>query len=246
MKSFGRFFRAGLALCFFLHVSGLPALAVDVQELPTGGTIVSGSGDISQSGSGMTVNQYTDRMIADWNTFNIGQDAAVQFIQPSSSSVALNRIFDQNPSQIFGNLSANGQVFLLNSAGIIFGPSAQVNVGGLVASSLNISDENFLNGNFIFENAGAAGMVLNQGQILSGEGGYVALLSPVVRNEGQISSSEGSVLMAAGDKVSLDFFGDQLINYNVEEGAVDALAENKQLIKADGGLIVMTAWRKMN
>ncbi|HSA30551.1 MAG TPA: filamentous hemagglutinin N-terminal domain-containing protein [Candidatus Omnitrophota bacterium] len=244
MKSFGRFFRAGLALCFFLHVSGLPALAVDVQELPTGGTIVSGSGDISQSGSGMTVNQYTDRMIADWNTFNIGQDAAVQFIQPASSSVALNRIFDQNPSQIFGNLSANGQVFLLNSAGIIFGPSAQVNVGGLVASSLNISDENFLNGNFIFENAGAAGMVLNQGQILSGEGGYVALLSPVVRNEGQISSSEGSVLMAAGDKVSLDFFGDQLINYNVEEGAVDALAENKQLIKADGGLIVMTALAK--
>lgn len=244
VKAFGRFFRAGLALCFFLHASGLSALAVDIQELPTGGTIVSGSGDISQSGSGMVVNQYTDRMIADWNTFNIGQDASVQFMQPASSSVALNRIFDQNPSQIFGNLSANGQIFLLNSAGIIFGPSAQVNVGGLVASSLNISDENFLAGNFIFENAGAAGVILNQGQILSGDGGYVALLSPVVRNEGRILSPEGSVLMAAGNKVSLDFFGDQLIHYNIEEGTVDALAENKQLIKADGGLVVMTALAK--
>lgn len=240
MKACERFFHASLTLCFFLHMSGLPALAVGVDELPTGGTIAAGSGEISQSGSAMIVNQYTGQMIANWDTFNIGQNASVQFNQPGSSSVALNRIFDQNPSQIFGSLNANGQIFLLNSAGIIFGPSAQVNVGGLVASSLNISDENFMSGNFSFEGAGAA-QIINQGKIMIAEGGYAAFLSPVVRNDGEVIALNGSVLMAAGNKVSLDFSGDGLINYTVDQGAVDALVENNQLIKTDGGLVVMTA-----
>ena len=241
MKTFLGISRIFVLMSFLLHMIGAPAMALDANELPIGGQITNGQGDISSSGNQMTVNQYTDRMVADWSTFNIGSDASVQFIQPGSSSVALNRIFDSSPSQIFGKLSANGQVFLLNSAGIIFGPSAQVNVGALVASSLNMTDENFMAGKYIFERGTQAGPIVNQGYIHTADGMYAALISPIVRNEGTIESPLGSVLMAAGDKVTLDFAGDGLINYTVDEGAVDALVENKNLIKADGGLIVMTA-----
>jgi hypothetical protein len=142
---------------------------------------------------------------------------------------------DQNPSQIYGNLSANGQVFLVNSQGIYFGPTARVDVGGLVASSLNITNENFLAGKYLFEKDGS-GSIINKGTI---NAGYAAFLSPSITNEGVITAR--TVAMAAGDKVSLDFTGDNLINFSVDKGAVDALIENKGLIQADGGLVMMTA-----
>lgn len=229
------------ALLAAVLCGALPASALDPGALPTGGQIVAGSGSIVQNGSAMTVTQTTGKIIANWNSFNIGQNASVTFQQPNAVSVALNRISDQNPSQIMGSLSANGQVFLLNPSGIIFGQTAQVNVGALVASSLNLSNENFLNGTYRFENAGVAGAIINQGSIRTADGGYVAFLAPQVRNEGSITANQGSVVMAAAEKVSLDFTGDGLLTYSVEQGAVDALAENKGLIKADGGLVVMTA-----
>ncbi|HOD08454.1 MAG TPA: YDG domain-containing protein, partial [Myxococcota bacterium] len=181
------------------------------------------------------------KMIANWNTFNIGQNASVAFQQPGASSVALNRILDQNPSQIFGSLSANGQVFLLNPAGVYFGPTAQVDVGGLVASSLNLSNENFLAGKYHFENNGIAGAVSNQGQIRTADGGYVAFLSPKITNEGAISTPGGMTALAAGDKVSLDFTGDKLVMFTIDQGTIDAQIENKGLIQAQGGLVKMTA-----
>jgi len=88
-------------------------------ELPTGGQVISGQANIAQSGNAMTVTQQTDKLIANWNTFNIGQSASVNFQQPGAASVALNRIYDQNASQIFGKLTANGQIFLLNPPGFI-------------------------------------------------------------------------------------------------------------------------------
>ncbi|HPX61139.1 MAG TPA: filamentous hemagglutinin N-terminal domain-containing protein [Deltaproteobacteria bacterium] len=218
-----------------------PALALDPSALPTGGQITAGSGSIAQSGSAMTVTQSSQQMIANWSTFNIGQNASVAFQQPNAAAVALNRIADQNPSQIMGRLSANGQVFLLNPSGIIFGSTARVDVGGLVASSLNLTDANFLAGHYSFEKSGTAGSIINQGIINSANGGYVAFLAPQVKNEGTITANNGSVVMAAADKVNLDFTGDGLISYSVEQGAVDALAENKGLIKADGGMVVLTA-----
>lgn len=229
------------ALLAAILCGALPATALDPTALPTGGQIVAGSGSIAQNGSAMTVTQATDRMVANWNSFNIGQNASVTFNQPNAASVALNRITDQNPSQILGSLSANGQIFLLNPSGIIFGQTAQVNVGALVASSLNLSNENFLNNTYRFENAGTAGAIINQGSIRTADGGYVAFLAPQVQNEGSIIANRGSVVLAAADKVTLDFTGDGLLSYSVEQGAIDALAENKGLIKADGGLVVMTA-----
>ena len=192
------------------------ALALDPGALPSGGQIAAGSAIISQSGNAMLVNQQTDRMIANWDTFNIGRDASVRFNQPGVSSVALNRISDQNPSQILGSLSANGRIFLLNPSGIVFGQSARVDVGALVASSLEMADVDFLAGRYQFD--GDGGAILNQGRIATAEGGVVAFVGGQVGNEGTIGTPGGSTALIAGDEVTLDFTGDGLINYSVDRG----------------------------
>ncbi len=216
-------------------------LALDSGALPQGGRITAGQGSIATAGSAMTVTQQSARMAADWNSFNIGSNASVSFVQPSAASVALNRIHSATPSQIFGQLSANGQVFLLNPAGIIFGSTAQVNVGGLVASSLALSDDDFMAGNYTFQGAGPEGFVLNQGTIRSADGGYLAFIAPHVENQGQMASYGGTVALAAGNRVQLDFTGDRLVNYIVDKGALDALAANSGAIRADGGAVLLTA-----
>ncbi|HWR01661.1 MAG TPA: autotransporter-associated beta strand repeat-containing protein, partial [Chlorobaculum sp.] len=243
--------KSGAAGCPIIKVGALSlaallantstTLALAPGVLPTGGQITAGSGTITTSGSQMTVTQSTAQMIANWDTFNIGESASVRFAQPTVNSTALNCINDQNPSQIFGSLSSNGNVFLINTHGIIFSKSSKVDVGGLVASTLNLSDNDFLNGNYSFTNSGNAGKVVNQGTITAGPAGVVALIAPKVINEGSIVADKGSVAMLAGDKVTLDFKGDGLIRYTVDKGSVDALAENNGLIQADGGKVVMNA-----
>ncbi|CAG0954608.1 partial Heme/hemopexin-binding protein, partial [Geobacteraceae bacterium] len=223
-----------------LLAAGGGAFALDPGALPTGGRITAGNATIATSGNQMTINQSSQQMIANWNSFNIGQNAGVSFNQPNSGATALNRIQDQNPTQILGSLSANGRIFLLNPAGIIFGQNAKVDVGGLVASSLNMLDSDFLAGRYTFSGPGNAGSIINQGN-LSANGGIVALIAPKVSNEGTITATNGSAALIAGNQVSVDFQGDGLITYTVDQGAVDALAENKGLIKADGGLVVLTA-----
>ena len=108
-------------------------------DLPTGGVVTAGSGTISQSGNTMTVTQTTPRMAADWQSFSIGQGHHVNFVQPSASAVALNRVIGSDVSVIQGSLTANGHVFLINPNGVLFTPTAQVNVGGIVASTQNIN-----------------------------------------------------------------------------------------------------------
>ncbi|NTU58186.1 MAG: filamentous hemagglutinin N-terminal domain-containing protein, partial [Chlorobiaceae bacterium] len=230
------------ALSFGALVATLsPAFALDPGALPTGGQITSGTATIATSGAQMTINQSTQQLIANWSTFNIGQDAAVRFEQPDVSSSALNRISDQNPSQIMGSLSATGKVMLVNPSGILFGKTARVDVGGLVASSLDMLDSDFLDGKYRFVNSGSAGDVINQGVITTSQQGVVAMIAPKVINEGTITAEGGSVVLAAGNKLSVDFTGDGLISYTVDQGAVDALVENQGLVKADGGMVVMTA-----
>lgn len=209
--------------------------------LPTGGQVTSGAGSINQSGTQMTVNQATQRMIAQWNSFDIGQNASVQFNQPNATSVALNRIQGQSPSQIFGSLTANGQVVLINPNGIYFGKGATVNVGGLVASSLALADEDFLAGKYNFTGVSGSGSVINAGNLTAHPGGIVALVSFSVLNEGTISADRGSVVLAAGHKVNLDFSGDGMISLKVDKAAVNAQVANKGLIKTPGGVVIMTA-----
>jgi len=229
------------ALC---SIYPLRAYALDPGALPTGGQVTAGSGSISQSGNVMNVVQGSDRMAATWNTFNIGSAARVNFAQPSASSVALNRVTSSDASQIMGQLNANGQVYLINPSGILFGQGSAVNVGGLVASSLNLSDANFMAGNNRFEaggTGGAGGAVINQGSIVAADGGYVALLGAQVRNEGSITARLGSVMLGAGEKVTLDFNGDGLITMQVSDPALGASVVNQGLLKANGGVVVMSA-----
>ena len=230
-----------IAVLTALFFSGGSAYAIDSATLPAGGQITAGTGTITANGTQMTINQTSPQLIANWESFNIGENAAVRFNQPGVTSAALNRIADRNPTQIMGSLSANGQVFLLNQAGIIFGKTATLNVGALVASSLNMPDSDFFARRYRFSSSGSAGAILNQGTIKAHDGGVVALMAPKVTNEGSITANSGSALLAAGNQVTLDFTGDGLISYSVDQGAVDALVENRGLIKGDGGVVVMTA-----
>ena len=211
--------------------------------LPTGGRVVAGSARIHQAGNRMTIHQETQKVIANWRGFDIGKDAAVAFNQPGPASVALNRVVGQHPSRIFGRLSANGQVMLVNPAGIVFGPGSQLNVGGITASTLAISDADFLDGDdkYHFRGNAGAGGILNRGAITTESGGVVALVAPVVRNEGEIRTHGGAAALAAGESVTLDFTGDGLLSVTVEKSTLDALAENKGLIRADEGRVILAA-----
>jgi len=180
------------------------------------------------SGNRMLIEQQSDKAVVNWASFNIGADATVQFSQPSSTAAILNRIWDANPSQINGHLLANGQVYLINRNGILFGEGAQVNVGGLVASALNINDDLFEQGFLSNGRAGdnpafffdpnydgstaadaqakfqAAKVVVGKGATIeSVDGGRVMLLAPSVDVAGKVSTPGGQAVIAAGAKVYL-------------------------------------------
>lgn len=222
-----------------------PALvfaAPPADQLPTGGQIVAGQANISQNGANMNITQTSDRAAINWQSFDIGGNAHVNFDQPTSNSVALNRVMNGNPSQIFGKLTANGRVFLTNSAGVYFAPGASVNVGALVATTHGISDDDFMDGKYTFSRNGAEGTIKNEGTIQAGLGGYIALLAPQVQNEGVIIAQMGTVAMAAGETFALHFDGqNKLSDITVTKSSIDALVENKQAVLAPGGLIILSA-----
>ncbi len=207
--------------------------------LPSGGQVVAGQVGIGASGARMDVTQSSGSAIVNWDSFNIGSHAHVNFVQPGSSSVMLNRVLGGEGSAIFGRMTANGNVFISNPGGILFAPGARVDVGGLVASSLGISDANFLAGKYHFERVGAGGTVANQGTINAANGGFVALIAPRVANGGSMTASGGSVGMAAGDSVNLDFDHDGLLSFQVNVATAAARADNSGVIVADGGRVVM-------
>lgn len=221
-----------------LGASALLASAAHAQELPSGGIVTAGNAAIATGAQKVTVTQSSAAAAINWHDFSIGKDNSVVFVQPNSSAVALNRVTGADPSVILGKLSANGKVFLVNSNGIVFGKSANVNVGGLVASTLNISDADFMAGNYTF--SGTGGSVLNQGSIVANRG-YVALLGATVDNQGLIQANLGTVALAAGNAITLDVAGDGLLNVAVDTGAVNALVQNGGLLRANGGAVVMTA-----
>jgi len=209
--------------------------------LPVGEQVVAGQAAVVRQGAQMTVNQGSDKAIINWQGFDIGAQAGVHFQQPAASSAALNRVVAGDASQIQGQLTANGQVYVVNPNGVVFGPGSQVNVGGLVASSLNITNQDFLDGKAVFSRGSATGAVENHGQITAADGGKVVLIGPTVKNEGLIQARLGTVALAAGDKVTLSAGADGLLQIAVDGATVDTLVENKQLIVADGGQVIMTS-----
>jgi filamentous hemagglutinin family protein len=206
---------------------------------PTGGTVVAGQAAINGAPGATVIQQGSQNAVINWASFNIGKGESVQFQQPNSNAVALNRVLGSDGTTILGNLSANGKVFIVNPNGVLFGQGASVNTAGLVASTLDINNGDFMAGNYKFSGNGS-GKVLNQGSI-SAPGGYVALLGANVSNEGTIQARLGSVALAAGRAITLDVAGDGLLNVAVDQGAVGALVHNGGMIKADGGSVVLTA-----
>lgn len=219
-----------------LYIIGTGATAY---ALPEGGHVAAGQAAITTAGSTMTIAQQTAQAIINWQNFGIGSGEAVRINQPNSQAMLLNRVVGSNPSEIFGQLTANGQVILVNPNGVFFRPGSSVDVGGLTASTLNIANEDFLKGQLRFA-GDSQNPVINAGTITA-QNGYVNLLAKEVVNEGIIAAQTGSVNLAAGSGMSLDYNGDGKMTVAVTDGAYQSAVANKKLIQADGGLVVMTA-----
>ncbi|EAU9427452.1 filamentous hemagglutinin N-terminal domain-containing protein, partial [Salmonella enterica] len=211
-------------------------------DLPTGGQIVGGQGSISSAGNQMTIHQQTQNMATNWHSFDIGKNNTVQFIQPDSSSVALNRVTGASGSQIMGTLKANGQVFILNPNGVLFGKDARVNVAGLVASTKNINTADFMKGQYTLSGSGNPGaQVINQGSLTTTKGGYIVLAGERVSNSGTITTPSGRTVLAAGKTVTLQLDNGGLTSVRVNGSVVNALVDNRGLISATNGQVYLTA-----
>jgi len=207
--------------------------------LPSGGSVKTGAGQIQTAGNQLTVVQASNQLGIDWRSFDIGADASVVFLQPSASAVALNRVVGNSASQIYGSLSANGQVFLVNPNGVLFAPGASVDVGGLIVSTLDLTQQDFAAGRYRF--AGGGGALVNQGRLAAAPGGYVALFGGTVSNRGVVEVRTGSVLLASGAAVTVDIDNAGLIAATVTGGANKAIVDNGGLIDAAGGTVRLDA-----
>ncbi|ELJ4793904.1 filamentous hemagglutinin N-terminal domain-containing protein, partial [Salmonella enterica] len=231
-----------LAFLTGLVISLLPGMALANPDLPVGGQIVAGQGSISTNGNQMTINQNTHGMVTNWNSFDIGKNHTVQFVQPDSSAVALNRVTGGHESQILGTLTANGQVMLVNPAGVMFGKGAKVNTAGLVASTKNISNADFMVGHYTFSGGGNPGAeVVNQGNLTTTKGGYIVLAADRVKNSGTIRTPGGKAVLAAGETVTLQLDNTGLASVSVTGSVVNALVENHGLLSATDGQVYLTA-----
>ena len=214
--------------------------------MPAGGQIQSGQGAIALNGKTMTVTQNSGKMAVDWTQFNIARDEAVKFAQPGRDAVALNRITGGQKSVIDGALSANGNLLLVNPNGVVFGKTATVDVGSLVASTAQLNDP-FMK-SFAGSTAnlnltigeGNTSTILNEGTIAA-QGGLVALHAAQVENTGTISNPGGTVALAAAKQLTLSPDSDGKLNYAVDGELAQAKALNSGRIQADGGYVVMTA-----
>ena len=212
---------------------------------PGGGNIIGGSGSIAQSGATTTITQGSQRLAINWNSFSSKAGESIVFKQPGASAMALNRVTGTGASELSGSLSANGQVFILNPNGVLFGAGATVNAQGLLASTLNMDVSSFMKGGqeLLLENGGAAGRIMNQSSLTANPGGYVALVAPQVINEGSISAHQGNASMLAGDKATLQLGDSGLMSVTVNKGSLNALVDNRinGRISANGGSVNLEA-----
>ncbi|MBD3264892.1 MAG: filamentous hemagglutinin N-terminal domain-containing protein, partial [Candidatus Omnitrophica bacterium] len=212
--------------------------------LPQGQNVVRGEADFDVDGNTMNVNVSTDKLIAEYDSFSIANPETVNFYQPSASSVALNRVVGGNPSSILGTLTATGKIFLVNPNGVLFGANSVVDTAGFVASTLNISNDDFWKGNYTF--SGLGGSVVNQG-LITAPGGYVALLGSSIKNTGVIKAELGSVALASGEAMTVNLDPQGMVSVVVDEAttqnldSAESAVENSGTISADGGRVILTA-----
>ena len=201
---------------------------------PTGASVVSGSASISQQGNLLSITNSPNAII-NWRGFSIGTNEITRFIQQSAASSVLNRVVGADPSVILGTLQSNGRVFLINPNGVLFGAGSTVDVAGLVASTLNLSNSDFLAGHLRFTETTGAASVVNQGTITTPSGGQVYLVAPNVQNSGIINSPQGEVMLAAGK--SVEIVDSATPNLRVQIDAPDNQAVNVGQIIANSGKI---------
>lgn len=206
---------------------------------PNGANVTHGSVNISQQGSDTIIKQNTDKAIINWNSFDINKGENVKFNQNSSSSIILNRVTNGLPTNIFGNISANGNVFLINKAGILVGNGANINTHSFLVSTANINDNDFINNKYIFNNA--VNGIVNSGNIHIQDGGYAVLMGKTIENNGIISARMGKIYLSSGESFRMDMSGNDLIGIAIDKGISDALISNSGHIYAEGGTIVMSA-----
>ena len=214
-------------LNFKQHISilislSLVLLPVNLQALPSGAQVVNGVVGISTTSNSMSITA-SNRAIINYDKFNINTNEIVKFIQPNSNSVVLNRVISSNPSSILGQLNANGNVFLVNPAGIYFGKNSVVNVNSLLATTLNISNEDFLNDNYNFEQMKdmAKSYIIQKGTISVSPNGFVVLASPFISNDGAIIAKTGHIVLGASDNFYIQFDPEGLVNYSYKGDVKD-------------------------
>jgi trimeric autotransporter adhesin len=227
--------KAFTSLAWFTLVPDL-ALA-----LPQDPQVIAGEAKIDTKNSKTMIVETSDKAIVNYKSFDIAKKEKVKFVQPSSSSCVLNRVNGGETSKILGTLEGNGKVFLVNPQGIYFGKDAVVNVGSFIASTLDIADQDFLNEKYEFNlPKGMKGSeIVNEGKISSSAEGSIVLMAPVIRNHGVIEAKAGRVLLASGEKVTLDFSGDGLMQFAVEGEIEEAVIEHLGKISSDTGDVVL-------
>ncbi|HEJ3576590.1 TPA: two-partner secretion system adhesin CdrA [Pseudomonas aeruginosa] len=239
----GRFVLAASSTLMFAIASINAAMAA-----PTGAQFNPSEIKISQQGKTTLIDQSTQRAIINWKGFDVSADEAVRFNQPGVTSSTLNRVTAGQESVIAGRISAPGQVIIYNSNGVVFSGSAKVDVGSLITTTANISDEHFRQGKLIFDQPGNPdARIVNDGSISVAEKGLAAFVAPSVANNGVINARLGTVAMAAGNAATIDLYGDGLVSIAVTDPVTrkpqdaQALVSNGGAIQADGGSVLITA-----
>ena len=213
--------------------------------LPTGGSISSGDVIFTSEGSPtapvLNINQSSQKAVLNWNSFDVGSQSTVNFNQPNTSSSTLNRIHSQSASEIHGRINATGEVLLVNENGILFGKNSRIDVGSIAASANNIKNADYLSDNYVFEEGDNESTVTNKGSIKTSLGGYAALLAPHVINEGIVTAQKGTVAFASGNIITLSVNNGSLTSLTVTPSKYNAFIENKYIVEAPGGRVILSA-----
>jgi len=252
------FFIIVLSFCF----------QINVQANPSGAAVVSGDVQLYRPDSSTLNITNSPNAIINWDSFSINAGEITRFIQQNASSAVLNRVTGQSPSAIMGSLLSNGRVFVINPNGIVFGANSVVDTAGLIASTLNISDQDFLQGRYNFK--GDSGSIDNQGYIRTAKSGEVVFISPDIKNSGIIETEQGQILLAVGRDITLNSLdnegvslkvtapGDQVLNLGeliADKGSVGLFADivsqqgkvqTNALVKGEDGSIQLIAKTQVN
>ncbi|WP_439552888.1 beta strand repeat-containing protein [Falsiroseomonas sp.] len=237
-----------IALALTLAPGAASAWAQAVDARPSGGQVVAGQASISQTAARTQVNQASDRAVIEWQRFDVGAQHQVDIRQPATSSFSLQRVTGGDPSAIAGRITSNGGVALVNPAGVVFSQGAQVDVAALIATTSDITNQNFMAGRMVFDGQPRPGArVENHGTITVADRGLAALVAPSVANSGTIRARLGRVALAGGDAFALDLAGDGLLALDVTRqvqaapGGATALVTQSGTIEASGGSVLLTA-----